>query len=110
MAYLTVTTPFDVVAPGDGKLSLREALTLANGSGGLDTIRFTAAVVGKTLVLTGGELSITDDLIIDGNNGGTAPQTTIDANHVNRVLSIAGRDTEATLNGLVITNGHTDGQ
>ena len=34
MAYLTVTTPFDVVAPGDSKLSLREALIQARGSGG----------------------------------------------------------------------------
>ena len=34
MAYLTVTTAVDVVAPGDGQLSLREALTQANGSGG----------------------------------------------------------------------------
>jgi hypothetical protein len=28
MAYLTVTTAVDVVDPGDGKLSLREALTV----------------------------------------------------------------------------------
>ena len=72
MAYLTVTTQVDVVAPGDGKLSLREALTQANGSSGPDTIRFSATVVGQTLVLTGGELTITDDVTIDGNNGGAA--------------------------------------
>ena len=69
MAYLTVTTPFDVVAPGDGKLSLREALIQANGSGGPDTIRFSAIVVGQTLVLTGGELTITDNVTIDGRGG-----------------------------------------
>ena len=50
MAYLTVTTHIDVVDPGDGQLSLREAIEQANGS---DTIRFSASVVGKTLVLTG---------------------------------------------------------
>ena len=105
MAYLTVTTQVDVVAPGDGQLSLREAIEQANGSGS-DTIRFSAAVVGKTLVLTGGELSITDDVTIDGNNGGAAAQTTIDANQASRVLSITGGGTEATLNGWVITNGH----
>ena len=69
MAYLTVTTPFDVVSPGDGQLSLREALAQANGSGGPDTIRFAATVVGKTLVLTGGELTVSDDGVgIDAAN------------------------------------------
>jgi hypothetical protein len=107
MAYLTVTTPFDVVAPGDGKLSLREALTQANGSGGPDTVRFSAAVVGQTLVLTGGQLTISSDVNIDGNNGGGAAQTTIDANYGSRVLSITG-GAEANLSGLVITHGRTD--
>ena len=105
MAYITVTTPIDVVAPGDGKLSLREAITQANGSSGLDTIRFTATVVGQTLVLTGGELSITDDLTINGSTGGPANQTTIDANHASRVLSITGAGTDVTLNGLIVTGG-----
>ena len=110
MAYLTVTTPFDVVDPGDGQVSLREALTLANSSSGPDTIRFSAAVVGQTLVLTGGELSITNDLIIDGNNGGAAAQTTIDANQASRVLSITGGGTEARLSGLQLTNGRSYGE
>ena len=68
MAYITVTTPVDVVAPGDGKLSLREAITQANGSSGPDTIRFTATIVGQTLVLTSGELAVTDDLTINGRH------------------------------------------
>ena len=59
MAYLTVTTAVDVVAPGDGKLSLREAIAQANGSSGPDTIVFAATVVGQTLMLTGGELVVT---------------------------------------------------
>ena len=58
MAYLTVTTQADVVDAGDGKLSLREAVAQANGSASANTIRFTAALEGKTLVLTGGELVI----------------------------------------------------
>src|SRR5688500_17660003 len=37
-----------------------------------------ATVVGQTLVLTGGELTISNDVTTDGNNGGTAAQTTID--------------------------------
>lgn len=108
MAYLTVTTQADVVDPSDGKLSLREAVAQANASGGIDTILFSAAVVGQKLVLTGGELTITNDLIVDGDNRGKAAQTTIDANHASRVLTITGGSTEATLRGLVITNGRSN--
>ena len=61
MAYLTVTTQADVVDPSDGKLSLREAVALANGSSGLDTIRFVASLEGQTLILTGGELMLRYD-------------------------------------------------
>ena len=53
MAYLTVTTQVDVVAPGDGQLSLREAITQANGASGPDTIVFAATIEGQTLTLTG---------------------------------------------------------
>ncbi len=59
MAYLTVTTQLDVVDPGDGRLSLREAVAQANLGTGADTIRFLSSLEGKTLVLTGGELSVT---------------------------------------------------
>jgi hypothetical protein len=107
LPYLTVTTHLDLVAPGDGQLSLREALTLANASGGSDTIRFSAAVVGKTLVLTGGELAVTADVTIDGNNGGAAVRTTIDGARASRVLRITGGGTEAKLNGLILTNGRS---
>ena len=49
MAYITVTTVVDVVDPADGLMSLREALSLANGSATADTIWFSAAVVGQSL-------------------------------------------------------------
>ncbi len=105
MAYLTVTTQADVVDPGDGQLSLREAVAQANASAGADTIRFVAALQGQALVLTGGELLITDSLMIDGR--GLEGHTTIDANHASRVLKITGGGTETTLAGLNITNGRS---
>ncbi|MFZ1426553.1 MAG: right-handed parallel beta-helix repeat-containing protein, partial [Geminicoccaceae bacterium] len=108
MAYLTVSTQADIVDPGDGKLSLREAVAQANAGAGADTIRFTAAVAGRRLVLTGGELKVTNSVVIDGSGGG-AP-TTVDADEASRVLSIAGKGTQARLNGLVLTNGRTGGQ
>ena len=46
MAYITVTTPIDVVAPDDGQLSLREAIALANGSPDASTIKFVLALGG----------------------------------------------------------------
>ncbi len=107
MAYLTVTTQADIVDPGDGKLSLREAVARANATAGFDTIRFTAAVAGHTLVLTGGELKLTSSARIDG---GTGAGTTIDADQASRVLSIGGNGTKVELVGLVVTHGHTGGQ
>jgi hypothetical protein len=71
MATYTVTTAADVVA-NDGKLSLREAVAQANATPGADTIRFAAALEGKTLTLTRGELVLSRDVTIDGdwNNDG----------------------------------------
>ena len=93
-----MTTPLDVVDPGDGKLSLREAIAQANATASADTIRFVATLAGNTLVLTGGELSIEQDVAIDGT-------VTIDGNHDGRILNILGAGTDVSLNGVVITNG-----
>ena len=40
-----------------------------------DTIQFIAALEGKTLVLTGGELLVTQDLTIDGGDDPRSPST-----------------------------------
>ncbi|MFZ1425900.1 MAG: M10 family metallopeptidase C-terminal domain-containing protein [Geminicoccaceae bacterium] len=107
MAYITVTTAVDVVNPSDGRLSLREAVAQANASAGADTIRFLAALEGKTLVLTGGELAITADVTINGSGGQADGNVTIDADHASRVLSISGGQTDVHLSHLSITNGRT---
>ena len=108
MAYITVTTAVDVVNPADGLMSLREALSLANGSATADTIWFSATVVGQRIVLTGGELAITSDVTIDGS--GAATRTEISGNYDSRVLSITGGGTEATLTGLVVRSGRSHEQ
>ena len=105
MAYLTVTTHLDVVAPGDGQLSLREAIAQANATAAADTIRFVATLAGETLVLTGGELTITNDLTIDGGSGG---RVTIDADGDSRVLRVQGSGTEVSLRNLGVTGGYGD--
>lgn len=50
---------------GAGDLSLREAIGLANGSIGNNTITFAPALAGQTITLTRGELRIVDDVVID---------------------------------------------
>ena len=93
MAYLTVTTAIDVVDPADGRLSLREAVAQANAGAAADTIRFIAALEGKTLVLTGGELAVDRDLTINGDANGDGTQVTIDGGWKGRILNISGTGT-----------------
>ena len=109
-AVLTVTTLADVVDPGDGKLSLREAVAAANATPALDAIRFAPSLEGQTLVLTGGQLTIDQDLTINGASGTPGSQVTIDANRASRVLTITGGQTDVKLNHLVITNGRSFGE
>ena len=71
MATITVTTANDFVA-SDGLRSLREAVNSANATPEADTIVFAPALEGRTLTLTQGELQLTQDVTIDGdqdNNG-----------------------------------------
>jgi hypothetical protein len=66
LAVVTVNTEFDTVDLNDGLVSLREAVFATNIVPGPDTIEFAPSLAGKTLVLTQGELTITDDLAITG--------------------------------------------
>ena len=66
MATFTVTTMADVVNAGDGVLSLREAVTQANATIAADTIEFAPLIEGQTLVLSGGELTVSHDLRVNG--------------------------------------------
>ncbi len=73
MATFTVTTTGDIVNAGDNVLSLREAVAQANATTAADTIVFANAIEGQTLTLTGGELTLSQDTTIDGdqNNDGS---------------------------------------
>jgi Dockerin type I domain len=71
-----------------GHLSLREALQVANGNiGSVDTITFDPTVfnIAKSLVLTLGELPITDPVTVSG----PAARLTIDANKSSRIFNIS---------------------
>ncbi len=71
------------ISPGD--LSLREAVALANATGGADEIRFAAGLNGTALTLILGELLVTDSVRIIGN-GGT--NTIISGNRASRVFRL----------------------
>jgi hypothetical protein len=66
LAVLTVDTDQDVVDFNDGVTSLREAIFAANIVPGADEIVFDLGDESKTMLLTNGELKITDSLTITG--------------------------------------------
>ena len=94
-----------MVAPGDGKLSLREAVAKANATDAPDTIVFAADIAGMTLTLTQGELEVTQDLAIDGDQDDNDNAVTIDGNANGRILRASGVGTNLALEDLVLTRG-----
>ncbi len=99
LAVFSVTTLAD-----SGPGSLRNAIGLANTTGGPDEIMFDIGVIG-TITLNAGPLLITDDLIIDGPG---ASALTVDAAGNSRVFEIddgdlTNRDVE--IRGLTVTGG-----
>ncbi len=107
MAYLTVTTQADVVDPGDGQLSLREAVAQANATASADYIKFVLTLEGQTLVLTGGELVVSQDLTIDGDRNHDGNTVTLDGNASGRIISIVGSSTDVNLRNLTLANGYS---
>ena len=92
---------FPVTNTSDNGLgSLRQAILDANANPGLDTIDFATGLSG-TIVLTSGELQITDDVTIDGPG---ADRLSVSGNNASRVFEVdAG--TTAAISGLTITGG-----
>ncbi len=96
----------------DGVLTLREALEAANsntavgdapagGSGSADVIYFDPSLAGESIVLSGSELTITDDVRIQGLG---ANLLSIDADGLSRVFHVSNF-ADATIADLTITGG-----
>lgn len=93
MATFTVDTTADTVDAGDGLLSLREALALADADPATaDTVVFDGSVQGKTIVLAGSQLTVGTDVTIDGAAG-----VTLDADERSRVLQVQGVGTRCRI-------------
>ena len=109
LAVVTVTTLSDTVDFTDGQTSLREAIFAANTVPGADTIQFSPSLTSggpAKILLTGGELAITDALTIDGPG---ADLLTIDAQQQSRIFDITAKSGVYKIVGLTLTGGKTTG-
>ena len=122
LALVTVTTPLDTVDFDDGLTSLREAIFATNLISGPDEITFDFGHNGpETIVLTQGELKITDDLTITGpgaelltiDASGSDPTPDDNNSDGTSVFVINDGDTSSQLrvqfSGLSITGSDSDG-
>jgi len=92
-ATFNVTTTLDVVDSGDGKLSLREAITKANATAGADLINVPAGVYKIALTGTGDDGNASGDFDVTGSvtiRGAGAGMTIIDGQRIERVFDIFG--------------------
>ena len=112
-ATIVVNTSADVEA-ADGLCSLREAVRAANTNAavdacaagtGNDRIGFSPTVGTMAITLSSGELTISDDLLIDG----TMPfgnRTVVDGNNASRIFDVAA-DVNASFAALILRNGNS---
>jgi CSLREA domain-containing protein len=104
LTNFVVTTAADD-STADSVLSLREAIDSANANVGADTITFDSSLSGQRLLLTQGQLVITDPLTITGLG---SFNTVIDAQLNSRVFSITDTAGDVTLDSLTATGGRTN--
>ena len=101
MATFLVTNNND-----NGNGSLRQAIEDANNTRGADIIEFEAQLSSQTISLTTGELTIADDLTI---NGLGSENLTIDGINNDRVFKVDDGDRftliDVSLHDITITNG-----
>ena len=117
LALLAVNSPLDNNIPGDGLVTLREAIIAANANSttdlghtgsGADTIQFDPAIFStpRTLSLAFGEMTITQALTI---NGPDQSLLTIDAQQNSRIFNITATSGDFRINDLSLTNGRVIG-
>lgn len=102
----TMTFVVDTVSDNsaDG-VTLRDAIADANANPGSDGIKFADGLAG-TITLTGGELTVTDDLRVFGPGRDVL---TIDANNASRIFNSVTPGVSLDLKGMHLTNGSTLG-
>ncbi|MDB5386405.1 MAG: Cadherin domain protein [Planctomycetaceae bacterium] len=104
LTNFTVTTAADD-STDDSVMSLREAIVAANTSTGADTITFAPGLSGQRILLTQGQLIISDPVTITGLG---ATNTVIDAQLNSRVFDLTINAGDVTFDGLTVTGGRTN--
>jgi hypothetical protein len=104
-----VLATFTVINTADaGAGSLRQAILDSNAAAGADTIDFAAAVQGATINLTSGQLTVTDDLLIDASAGA---RVTVSGNNTFRIFKVddsTAMNKTVEFNNLQIQNGNAN--
>lgn len=95
---------FQVLNTNDsGEGSLRAAVSQANAAAGTDSITFDQSLSNSTIVLTSGELLVTDAVTVTGPGSSLLA---ISGNHASRVLNINKIQAIVSISGLTIRNGN----
>ena len=95
------------VVDGDlsaGQLSLREAIHYANATSGDDIITFAEQTSDQAIVLTGGDLTIRENLTIRGMS---RAETVIDAGGLSRIFNVAQSDVGLTIENVTLAGGQS---
>ncbi|PLX39332.1 MAG: hypothetical protein C0606_02055 [Hyphomicrobiales bacterium] len=102
----TVDGLLAVDANDGGGLSLREAIAHAEDG---DLITFDASLLGSTITLANGQISMTQDIEIDGDiDGDDKADITISGGGAGRILDIDSA-ADATIRSLTLTQGDASG-
>jgi len=92
----------------NGAGSLRQAIEDANATSGADSIQFDSELSGQEIILTSGELEISDSVEISGNG----VDITINGNNNSRIFNVDDLDTtnqlEVVIDQLTLTEGSSD--
>ncbi|MBR0224461.1 MAG: fibronectin type III domain-containing protein, partial [Thermoguttaceae bacterium] len=109
----TVTTYEDVVNANDGKISLREAITLYANAG--DTVTFAPALKDEAITLDPelGPINVGKNITIDASNlystESSTSGVTLNGDAATRIMEVASSVDCLTIIGVRFENGYTDG-